>query len=135
MPPAKASQQLTTDPAMDPASRYRDELWGNLRCFDGVIIQGTLIGVAHPGTLLVSMYAAGSKPRDLARFGQPITFQVRDHIIGLPRRHGIEIEMVPQLPRRPSKIEATLVRFNKAEAKQIKNSKRQWPKQPIDHGF
>ena len=92
--PPKSVPQLEIDPASDLASRYADQLKGSLRCFDRVILHGTLIDVAHPGALLVSMQAAGFKPRDLARFGQPITTQVRDHIIGLARRNGIEIEMV-----------------------------------------
>jgi len=57
-------------------------------------MHGTLIDVAHPGALLVSMQAAGFKPRDLARYAQPITQQVREHLIGLARQHGIEIERV-----------------------------------------
>jgi len=73
-------------------SLYVGKLVGNLRCFDRGILHGTLIDVAHPGALLGSMQAAGSKPRDLTRFAQPITLQVRDHIIGLARQDGIEIE-------------------------------------------
>jgi hypothetical protein len=57
-------------------------------------LQGTLIDVAHPGALQVSMQQAGFRPRDLTRFAQRITGQVRDHIIGLARQHGVEIEMV-----------------------------------------
>lgn len=78
----------------DLLTRYADQLAGSLRCFDRVILHGTLVDVAHPGALLVSMQAAGFRPRDLARFAQPITRQVRDHIIGLARQHGREIEMV-----------------------------------------
>jgi hypothetical protein len=94
MPPPQSTPQLETDSGRDLVCRYADQLLGKLRCFDRVIIHGTLIDVAHPGALLVSMHAAGFKPRDLARFGQPITTQVRDHIIGLARRNGLEIEVV-----------------------------------------
>lgn len=89
-----------TIPAQDPASdtdlatRYADQVVSSLRCFDRVILHGTLIDVAHPGALLISMHAAGFKPRDLARFAQPITTQVRDHVIQLARQNGMEIEMV-----------------------------------------
>jgi len=93
-PASEPAPQLDTDSASDLTSRYAEGLLGNLRCFDRVIMHGTLIDVAHPGALLVSMQAAGFKPRDLARFGQPITTAVRDHIIGLARHHGIEIEVV-----------------------------------------
>ena len=79
---------------MDLGTRYVEELAGQLRCFDRVILHGTLIDVAHPGALLVSMQRAGFRPRDLTRFAQPITGQVREHIIGLAREHGVEIEMV-----------------------------------------
>ena len=70
------------------------QLLGSLRCFDRMIMHGTLVDVAYPGALLVSMHAAGFKPRDLARFGQPITTKVRDHIIGLARQPSVEIEVV-----------------------------------------
>jgi hypothetical protein len=90
----KSAPQLDTDSASDLISRYAGQLVGRLRCFDRVIMHGTLIDVAHPGALLVSMQAAGFKPRDLARYAQPITQQVREHIIGLARQHGLEIEMV-----------------------------------------
>ena len=43
---------------------------------------------------MVSMQAAGFKARDLARFAQPITIQVRDHMIKLARQNGLEIEQV-----------------------------------------
>lgn len=81
-------------PDTDLVSRYADQLVGSLRCFDRVILHGTLVDVAHPGALLVSMRAAGFRPRDLARFGQPITSPVREHIIGVAREHGVEIEVV-----------------------------------------
>lgn len=83
-----------TPPTADLGSRYAQSMVGSLRCFDRVIMHGTLIDVAHPGALLVSMQAAGFKPRDLARFGQPITTEIREHIIGLARQHGVEIEVV-----------------------------------------
>ena len=82
------------DSATDLSTRYADQLVSSLRCFDRVILHGTLVDVAHPGALLVSMRTAGFKPRDLARFGQPITAKVRDHIIGLARQHSVEIEVV-----------------------------------------
>jgi hypothetical protein len=91
---AEASPHLDTDCATDLVTRYANQLVGSLRCFDRVILHGTLIDVAHPGALIVSMQKAGFKPRDLARFARPITTQVRDHIIGLARRHQVEIEMV-----------------------------------------
>lgn len=95
---ARSSQNPTSVPnassGTDLAGRYAEQLQGSLRCFDRVIVHGTLVDVAHPGALLVSMQAAGFRPRDLARFGQPITAKVRDHIIGLARQNGLEIEMV-----------------------------------------
>lgn len=93
-PSPEAAPPLNADSAGDLLARYADSLVGSLRCFDRVILHGTLVDVAHPGALLVSMQAAGFKPRDLARFAQPIATQVRDHIIGLARQHGIEIEQV-----------------------------------------
>ena len=91
---SEPSCPLKPEAATDLGTRYVQELAGELRCFDRVILHGTLIDVAHPGALLVSMQQAGFRPRDLTRFAQPITGQVRDHIIGLARQHGVEIEMV-----------------------------------------
>jgi hypothetical protein len=93
-PSDKSGRSLNTDSATDLISRHAGQLVGSLRCFDRVIMHGTLIDVAHPGALLVSMQSAGFKPRDLARYAQPMTQRVREHIIGLAREHGIEIEMV-----------------------------------------
>jgi hypothetical protein len=76
---------LDIDCGTDLACRYADQLVASLRCFDRVIMHGTPVDVAHPGALVTAMQAAGFKPRDLARFAQPITTQVRDHIIGLAR--------------------------------------------------
>lgn len=74
--------------------RYQSEMVANLRCFDRVIIHGTLVDVSHPGALLTHMQAAGFKPRDLARFAAPITVQVREDAIALARQHGVEVEQV-----------------------------------------
>ena len=92
--PTPTAAKLETAPGIDLISRYSKEIAGHLRCFDRMIVHGTLVDVAHPGALLVSMNQAGFRPRDLARFAEPITRQVRDHIIGLARRHQVEIEMV-----------------------------------------
>ena len=91
---AEPTCALKPEPTADLGTRYAKELAGELRCFDRVILHGTLIDVAHPGALLVSMQQAGFRPRDLTQFAQPITGQVRAHIIGLARQQGLEIEMV-----------------------------------------
>lgn len=92
--PRESSACPQAKPDCDLVTRCLDELKGHLRCFDRVIMHGTLIDVAHPGALLVTMNAAGFQPKDLARFAQPITHQVREHIIKLARERGVEIEMV-----------------------------------------
>ena len=74
--PSEPAPHLDTDPATELRARYAQDLVGSLRCFDRVIMHGTLIDVAHPGALLVSMQAAGFKPRDLARYAQPFTAKV-----------------------------------------------------------
>src|ERR1035441_6702834 len=77
---AEPSCDLKPTASTDLGTRYVEELAGQLRCFDRVILQGTLIDVAHPGALLVSMQPAGFRTRDLTRFAQPITGQVRERI-------------------------------------------------------
>ena len=74
LPPQPGAQ---TSAAPDLVTRYAEELTSHLRCFDRVILHGTLVDVAHPGALLVSMRAAGFRPRDLTRFAAPIHQQVR----------------------------------------------------------
>src|SRR2546428_13518202 len=92
--PTPTVAKLEPAPGIDLIRRYSKEVAGHLRCFDRVIVHGTLVDVAHPGALLVSMNHAGFRPRDLARFAEPIGREVRDHIIGLARRHEGEVEMV-----------------------------------------
>lgn len=92
--PSGKSTALEPAAGADLIGRYSDQMAGHLRCFDRLIMHGTLVDAAHPGALLVSMQRAGFRPRDLTRFAHPITEQVRDHIIGLARRHQVEIEMV-----------------------------------------
>jgi hypothetical protein len=79
---------------LELASRYADQLLSSLRCFDRVIVHGTLVDVAHPGALLVSMKAAGFRPRDLARYAQPMRQEIQDAAVTLAREHGLEIEKV-----------------------------------------
>ena len=62
---SEPSCALKPTPAMDLGTRYVEELAGQLRCFDRVILHGTLIDVAHPGALLVSMQQAGFRPREI----------------------------------------------------------------------
>jgi hypothetical protein len=88
------SAKLEPVSGSDLLGRHANDVAGQLRCFDRVIVHGTLVDVAHPAALLVSMRAAGFQPRDLARFAQPINEQVRDHAIGLARQQGVEIEVV-----------------------------------------
>jgi len=82
------------DPVADLLTRYADQLAGQLRCFDRVLLHGTLVDVAHPGALITRMHAAGFRPRDVARFAQPFNTQIRDNAIALARQHGVEIEVV-----------------------------------------
>ena len=93
-PKATETESLPEQCGFDLASRYADQLVSSLRCFDRVIVHGTLVDVAHPGALLVSMKAAGFCPRDLARYAQPIGQEVRDAAVALAREHGLEIEVV-----------------------------------------
>ncbi len=80
--------------ATDLSQRHAAELGGQLRCFDRMILHGTLVDVAHPGALLTRMHAAGFRPRDVARFAQPLNAQIRDNAIALARQHGVQIEVV-----------------------------------------
>jgi len=60
---AEPSCALKPETATNLGTRYVEELAGQLRCFDRVILHGTLIDVAHPGALVVSMQQAGFRPR------------------------------------------------------------------------
>lgn len=88
---APASEQ---DCASGLAARYRNQLAGSLRCFDRVIVHGTLVDVAHPAALVVAMKAAGFRPCDLTRFAEPIKRQVRDDVLTLAREQGARVEFV-----------------------------------------
>ena len=95
LPPKAIETASVREPsASDLVSRYADQLVSSLRCFDRVIVHGTLVDVAHPGALLVSMKAAGFCPRDLPRFAEPMKEEIRDAAVVLAREHGVEIEVV-----------------------------------------
>jgi hypothetical protein len=93
-PKATENESVPERCGFDLASRYADQLVSSLRCFDRVIVHGTLVDVAHPGALLVSMKAAGFRPRDLPRFAEPMKEEIRDAAVMLAREHGVEIEVV-----------------------------------------
>ena len=95
----------TTSPAVDALARaskssaglverYADQMIGQLRCFDRVILQGTLLDLAHPGAVAVQLRKEGLELFDLSRFAQALTDQVRDHAIWLSREHGVSIEYI-----------------------------------------
>ena len=95
-PPSTVPESISIpeEVGLELASRYADQLLSSLRCFDRVIVHGTLVDVAHPGALLVSMKAAGFGPRDLARYAQPMRQEIQDAAVTLAREHGLEIEKV-----------------------------------------
>src|SRR6185369_10712017 len=92
--PTGSCTGASSESALSLALRYGDDLAGQLRCFDRVILQGTLVDIAHPGALAVQMHAAGLTPCELVRFAQPFNDQVRDNAILLGRQHGVEVEYI-----------------------------------------
>lgn len=92
--PSVAGPNGQQDSTSGLAGRYGEEVIGSLRCFDRVIVHGTLVDVAHPAALVVAMKAAGFRPCDLTRFAEPIKRQVRDDVVRLAREHGAKVEFV-----------------------------------------
>ena len=100
---------ISEPPTLDLAKRFCDQLVGSLRCFDRVIVHGTLVDMAHPGALVVTMQEAGFRPRDLVRFAQPIREQIRTNAVSLARQHDVQIEMVTRKDfRQEDRIRAIL---------------------------
>ena len=95
--------------------RQAQALTGQLRCFDRVILHGTLVDVAYPGALLTQMDAAGFRPRDVARFAQPFNAQIRDNALALARQHGVEIEVVTRKNFRQEDRVAALLKTRGAQ--------------------
>src|SRR5689334_23928400 len=108
--PSAKPAALEPKAGADLIGRYSDQMAGHLNCFDRLIVHGTLVDVAHPSALVVSMQHAGFRPRDLTRFARPITEQVRDHIIGLARQHQVEIEFVARKSFRPEDRVAAILK-------------------------
>src|SRR5437870_1885499 len=57
-------------------TRYADELACQLQCFDRVILQGTLIDVAHPAALSSRLHEAGLMLSDLMAFATPLRDEI-----------------------------------------------------------
>src|SRR5438552_14782281 len=80
--PTPTAAKLETAPGIDLISRYSKEIAGHLRCFDRMIVHGTLVDVAHPGALLVSMNQAGFIETSSARSEEHTSeLQSPDHLV------------------------------------------------------
>ena len=74
--------------------RYREQMEGELRCFDRVIFQGTLVDVAHPGAMASYLLRTRRKVSDLVAFAQPLNEEIRENAERLAREQGLKVEYI-----------------------------------------
>jgi hypothetical protein len=72
--------------------RYADRILGVLRCFDRVIITGTLPDFGHAEAATRHLYMQQVRIFDFAEFAKPLREEIRSNAERLAREAGIEIE-------------------------------------------
>lgn len=74
--------------------RYASELKCQLRCFDRVVLQGTLVDVACPAAMTCRLYEAGLSLADLQTYAMPLRDEICANAERLAAEHGAQVEYV-----------------------------------------
>lgn len=72
--------------------RYAKQIRGVIRCFDRVLLQGSLPGVGFPSGMQGFLTRQGTRVFDFAEFSKPLTEQLRAIARTLADDHGLKIE-------------------------------------------
>ena len=72
--------------------RYANEISGVLGCFDRLVVTGTLTEIAHPKAMDSFLYREGFRAIEIGKFAEPLRQRIRDNVVTLARRAGVEIE-------------------------------------------
>jgi hypothetical protein len=75
-------------------ARYSDRVIGQLRCWDRVVIQGSLPEICHSAALEGELYRRGIRCFDIAQYAEPLREQIRANAQTLAEAAGLEIEHI-----------------------------------------
>jgi hypothetical protein len=79
--------------AMDTIiERNAGQIRGVLKCFDRVVLQGSLPGVGYPAGMQMFLNRFGIKIFDFAEFAKPLTDRIRATAQSVAEEHGLKIE-------------------------------------------
>jgi len=89
--------------------RYEDKIAGVLKCFDRVVIRGTLPGFCYAGGMTSYLYSHHIRIFDYTKFAEPLRDQIRSNAAKLAKEAGVEIEFVPKTATRKDDIVARVL--------------------------
>jgi len=72
--------------------RSAGQIRGVIRCFDRIVLQGSLPGVGYPAGMQMFLRGKGIRIFDFAEFAKPLTEQIHDAACDLAEDHGIKFE-------------------------------------------
>jgi hypothetical protein len=105
----KQNSPHTTEDFCELLLRYASDIDGQLRCFDRVVITGSLPDICHPAALERQLYQADIRCFDLAIFAEPLRNQMRDHASHLAKDAGLEVEFIQRKNfRKETRVEEIL---------------------------
>ena len=74
--------------------RYADKIVGVLGCYDRVVLNGTLMAIAHPEAMAGVLRREGIRCFDLAQFVEPLREEIRQNAERLAAEAGLRIEFL-----------------------------------------
>ena len=96
--------------------RYGDQIIGQLRCWDRVVITGTMVDVCHPGAMEWELRKRDIRCFDIGQFAEPLKETVRANAEAIAQKAGVEIEFIASKSfRQEKRIAEILEQRGKAE--------------------
>jgi len=74
--------------------RYATKIFGVLRCFDRILISGTLPGLCYADGMASYLRSKGIKLFDFPRFAEPLRDEIRENAERIAKEAGIVIEFI-----------------------------------------
>lgn len=76
------------------AERHADRIIGQLRCWDRVVITGTLLDICHSGALEAELRRQGIRCFDIGQYADPLREKIRANAQAVALEAGLEIEHI-----------------------------------------
>lgn len=89
--------------------RYADKIVGVLGCYDRLVLNGTLMAIAHPEAMAGVLRREHIRCFDLAQFVDPLREQIRENAERIAAEHGLEVEYLPRSDVRKEDIVAEIL--------------------------